>query len=193
MPVAAELNIWTFYETIDTDLTDYHASVDDRVSFQAPITSIKSAILELHHEVDRPLQANHGDCAAFGVEDEYTKWKFIWKLRDAAIQAQKISAKSHKNYGLDQKVEVEVHGFYETKDRMVAGKQEKRHIRLWSTSDRLKVFLDDGPAQCLNNRLREKTVPPTRAQIINLASSRRNSFQQITMWLANRLENKPII
>jgi hypothetical protein len=53
MPVAAELKIWTFYETIDTDLTDSKVHESDRISFQAPITSIKSAILDLYHEVDR--------------------------------------------------------------------------------------------------------------------------------------------
>ena len=178
MPVAAELKIWTFYETIDTDLTDGKVDESDRVSFQAPITSIKSAILELHHEVDRPLQANHADCAAFGLEDEYTKWKFIWKLRDAANRAQKIALKAHVTIGLDKKVEVEVHGFYETRDKGLAGKQEEKHIRLWSTSNPLVTFLKDGPSKCLHNRLQEKTVPPTRTQMINPASSRRTSFRQ---------------
>ena len=178
MPVAADLKIWTFYETIDTDLTDGKVDESDRVSFQAPITSIKSAILDLHHEVDRPLQANHADCAAFGLKDEYTKWKFIWKLRDAAVHAQNISLKSHVTIGLDKKVEVEVHGFYETRDKGAAGKRDERHIRLWSTSSPLVTFLKDGPAKCLHNRLQEKTVPPTRTQMINAASSRRTSFRQ---------------
>jgi hypothetical protein len=174
MPVAAELKIWTFYETIDTDLTDGKVNESDRVSFQAPITSIKSAILELHHEIDRPLQANHADCAAFGYEDEYTKWKFIRKLRDAATLAVPISRKKHTTIGLDRKVEVEVHGFYETRDQA----QEKRSIRLWSTSNPLVDFLKDGPAKCLQNRLQEKTVPPNRTQMINATSSRRGSFLQ---------------
>jgi hypothetical protein len=176
MPVAAELKLWTFYETIDTDLTDGNVRERDRVSFEAPITSIKSAILELHHEVDRPVLANHADCAAFGPDNEYTKRSFIWKLRSAADQAQKLSMEPHKNIVLNKKIDVEVHGFYESTDQKV-DKNHKKPMRLWSTINSFDTFMRIGPAKCLQDRLQEKTVPPTRTQMINAASSRRTSFR----------------
>ena len=178
MPVAAELKLWTFYETIDTDLTDGNVRETDRVSFQAPITSIKSAILELHHEVDRPVVANHADCAAFGPDNEYTKRSFIRMLCAATNQAQKLSLLPHKNNileNLDKKIDVEVHGFYESTDQK-ADKNHKKTMRLWSTINSFDIFMKDGPSKCLQDRLQEKTVPPTRTQMI-AASSRRTSFR----------------
>jgi hypothetical protein len=181
MPVAAELKLWTFYETIDTDLTDGNAGEHDRVSFQAPITSIKSAILDLHHEVDRPVLTNHADCAAFGPDNEYTKRSFIRKLRSAADQAQKLSLLPHKNNildNLDKKIDVEVHGFYESTNQKVSDKHLKKPMRLWSTINPFDTFMRDGPAKSLQDRLQEKTVPPTRSEMINAASSRRTSFRK---------------
>ena len=180
MPVAAELKLWTFYETIDTDLTDGNAHDNERVSFQAPITSIKSAILDLHHEIDRPVLADHANCAAFGPENEYTKRSFIRKLHSAADQAQKLSLLPHKNNvldNLDNKIDVEVHGFYENTDQKVSDKHLKKPIRLWSTSNSFDKFMRDGPAKSLQDRLQEKNIPPTRTQMMAV-SSRRTSFRQ---------------
>ena len=178
MAVAAELKLWTFYETVDTDLTDAEVPKDQRVSFKAPITSIKSAILELHHEIDRPIQACHADCAAFGPEDKYTKTKFIEKLREATIQAQNLSKEQHITICLERKVDVEVHGFYEDSHQVADGKERKREIRLWSTINPLEDFLKEGSAKCLNMRLQENYVPPARDKMIGSVSSRRQSFMQ---------------
>jgi hypothetical protein len=177
LPVAAELKIWTFYETIDTNLTDGNVRENDRVSFQAPITSIKSAILDLHHEVDRPVLANHADCAAFGPDNEYTKRSFIRKLRSAVTQAKTLSLEEHKNIVVEKKIDVEVHGFYESTDQKADDKHQKKPMRLWSTINSFDDFMRMGPAKCLQNRLQEKTVPPTRTEMLNAASSRRTSFR----------------
>jgi hypothetical protein len=177
MPVAAELNIWTFYETFDTDLTNRKARDEEVISFLAPITSIKSAILELHHEIDRPLQANHGDCAAFGPGNEYPKKSFLNKLNEATTKAEELSKKEHASFNLDNLIEVEVHGFYESTEQALSGAHHKRPIRLWSTRNPLDTFMRVGPTECLRSRLQEKTIPPPPTQMINPASSRRTSFR----------------
>ena len=177
MPVAAELKIWTFYETIDTNLTDGRAGENDRVSFQAPITSIKSAILELHHEVDRPVLATHADCAAFGPDNEYTKRSFLRKLSSAATQAKALSLVEHKNIVIEKKIDVEVHGFFESIEQNATDTLHKKPMRLWSTINSIDAFMRIGPAKCLQNRLQENTIPPTRTEMLNAASSRRTSFR----------------
>ena len=57
--IATDLHIWTFFETIDSDLTNPDLVESERFPFHAPITSIKFALLHLRHEVVYSLLSNH--------------------------------------------------------------------------------------------------------------------------------------
>jgi hypothetical protein len=57
--IATDLHIWTFFETIDSDLTNPDLVESERFPFHAPITSVKSALLNLRHEVVYPLLSDH--------------------------------------------------------------------------------------------------------------------------------------
>jgi hypothetical protein len=157
--VAAELKLFSFYETIDTNLAP-KANGTEVVIFTAPIVSIKSAVLELHHEVERPLDGNHADCAAFGKVNNYAQWSYLEKLQKAVQKSLELCTKDHIELNLKALVEVEVHGFYEAGDKPSL---EKAPIRLWTTKDRLKQFLIKGPAKCLNDFLHENTQAPETA------------------------------
>lgn len=157
--VAAELKLFSFYETIDTNLAP-KANGTEVVIFTAPIVSIKSAVLELHHEVERPLDGNHADCAAFGKVNNYAQWSYLEKLEKAVKKSLELCTKDHIELDLKGLVEVEVHGFYEAGDKPSL---DKAPIRLWTTKDRLKQFLVKGPAKCLNDFLQENTQAPKTA------------------------------
>jgi len=157
--VAAELKLFSFYETIDSNLAP-KANGTEVVIFTAPIVSIKSAVLELHHEVERPLDGNHADCAAFGKANNYAQWSYLEKLDKAIQKSLELCTKDHIELDLKGLVEVEVHGFYEAGDKPSL---EKAPIRLWTTKDRLKQFLIKGPAKCLDDFLQENTHVPETA------------------------------
>ncbi len=92
--VAAELRLFSFYETIDTTLAPA-AHGTEVVIFTAPIVSIKSAVLELHHEVERPLDENHANCAAFGKVNNYAQWSYLEKLDKAAENSLELCTRDH--------------------------------------------------------------------------------------------------
>lgn len=158
--VAAELKLFSFYETIDTNLAPT-AHGTEVVIFTAPIVSIKSAVLELHHEVERPLDENHANCAAFGEANNYAQWSFLEKLDKAAKKSLELCNKDHIELNLKEEVEVEVHGFYEAGDNPST---DKVPIRLWTTKIPLKSYLTKGPAECLLDFLEDNTQGPETRQ-----------------------------
>src|SRR5208282_4829739 len=112
---------------------------------------IKSALLELHHEVERPLDRNHAECAAFGRSDnDYARWSYIEKLKRAVQKSielwERFCNEGHIELNLKEAVEVEVHGFYELEYKGIATSIDKMPaIRLWSTKSPLKRFIVKGP------------------------------------------------
>jgi len=164
--VAAELKLFSFYETIDTNLAP-SANGTEVIIFTAPIVSIKSAVLELHHEVERPLDSNHANCAAFGnVKNaqwsyNYALWSYLEKLEKAVKKSLDLCRKDHIELNLKDVVDVEVHGFYEAGDNRTI---EKAPIRLWTTKIPLKSFIIKGPAKCLEDFLDDNTQAPEPIQ-----------------------------
>ncbi|KAI9774094.1 MAG: hypothetical protein M1840_005187 [Geoglossum simile] len=146
--LAGDMKVWTFYETQDTDLT--RGTKDIR--FLAPITSIKSAILDMYHEMDYPLLTDHVGCASFSGRDTQTKLDYLTGLKDAVEKAHALSGIKHNELRLREKVKVEIHGFYEGTPQPPDAKPP---IRLCSTRRTLQDFMDHGPSKCLADRLRE--------------------------------------
>jgi hypothetical protein len=160
--VAAELSLFSFYETTDTKL-EPDGNGKDVVISTAPIVSIKSAVLELHHEVERPLDGTHADCAAFGRKNNYAQWSYLEKLERAVKKSLKLSKKfskdDHTELGPKGEAKVEVHGFYETEDKATPSSGDKMpSIRLWTKKTPLKTFIGKGPAQTLNEFIQANTI-----------------------------------
>jgi hypothetical protein len=161
--VAAELKLFSFYETFDTTLTP-KANDTDVVIFTAPIVSIKSAVLEFHHEVERPLLGNHADCAAFGGANDYARWSYLEKLEKAIKKSLELCPKfdeDHIELRLKEEVEVEIHGFYEAGHKTASDR-----LGLWSTKHPLQGFVKKGPADCLNEFLEENTHSPKAGRLV---------------------------
>jgi hypothetical protein len=160
--IATDLHIWTFFETIDSDLTNPDLVESERFPFHAPITSIKSALLNLRHEVVYPLLSDHQECASFGNDNSETKASYLDELADAVKMACDLSRTIHYDLLLDEKVMVEINGFYE--GTVLTPNNEAPVIRVWSTSRSLSDFMRHGPTKLLKDRLAEVTTQPRQRQ-----------------------------
>ena len=162
--LAADLKVWTFYETRDSDLTIPSSTPEDEeIPFFAPITSIRSAILDLHHEVDYPMLTNHIGCASFSGPNTQTMQDYLHELMVAVEQAHKLSNIKHYALNLEEKVKVEIVGFYKGTCRPPF---TEAPITLWSTRKSLQEFKALGPSKCLEERLQEVSVPPQPHQFL---------------------------
>lgn len=148
--IATDLRVWTLYETIDSRLSG--AGSGD-VYFTAPLTSIKSAILGMRQETILPLQSDHANVASFGRNNVHTMRLFLRQLKALIQRADEYSREDgHWSLNLEQRVSIEVHGFFEDP---VGPQSVDGTIRAWSTRLPLKEFLRKGPVECLADRLNE--------------------------------------
>ncbi|OAA41791.1 ankyrin repeat protein [Metarhizium rileyi] len=173
--VSNDQQVWTFYETIDSRLPGGNgtAGTDSRdVYFTAPLTSIKSAILGMRQERIFPLQSDHANIASFGRHNIHTLQMFLKQLSRQVCHADaNASAKQRSGQwtlGLEQKVTVEVHGFFDDPPPS-QGQQEGDDcptVRAWSTKVPLREFLNKGPDVCLGERLTEVQGSPEEGRFL---------------------------
>lgn len=174
--LASDLQVWTFYETIESRISGQAESRPGEVYFTTSITSVKSAILGIRQETIYPLQSDHANCASFGKNNAQTMKLFLKALAKCVTSADENSGgKSHTPMNLEQKVPIEVHGFYED-PVAVTNIETLTTIRAWSTRVALKDFLDKGPVECINDRLNEVNDGPTDEQY--MAARRRTTRLQ---------------
>ncbi|KAF4446222.1 Protein SERAC1 [Fusarium austroafricanum] len=146
--ISHEFRIWTLYETIDSRLSGNSGDV----YFTAPLTSIKSAILGMRQETILPLQSDHANIASFGRHNVHTMRLFLKQLSALIGRADEYSREDGNwHLNLEQKVNVEVHGFFEDPPSSL----DAGTIRAWSTRLALRDFLRKGPEECLAERLNE--------------------------------------
>ncbi|EWG46058.1 hypothetical protein FVEG_06654 [Fusarium verticillioides 7600] len=146
--ISHDFRIWTLYETIDSRLSGSSGDV----YFTAPLTSIKSAILGMRQETILPLQSDHANIASFGRHNVHTMRLFLKQLSSLIGRADEYSREDGNwSLNLEQKVNVEVHGFFEDPP----GPLDVATIRAWSTRLPLRDFLRKGPEECLAERLNE--------------------------------------
>ncbi|KAL9565774.1 hypothetical protein ACKAV7_009956 [Fusarium commune] len=146
--IAHDFRIWTLYETIDSRLSGSSGDV----YFTAPLTSTKSAILGMRQETILPLQGDHANIASFGRHNVHTMRLFLKQLSALIGRADEYSREDGNwSLNLEQKVNVEVHGFFEDPP----GPLDVAMIRAWSTRLPLRDFLRKGPEECLAERLNE--------------------------------------
>ncbi|KAI1078676.1 hypothetical protein F5B20DRAFT_200228 [Whalleya microplaca] len=152
--IASELRIWTFYETMDSQLSGLGGSDFDEVHFSAPLTSIKSGLLRSRGEQALSLESDHAHCASFGPNNIRTMHSFLADLGRAVRKAEELSANfKHTPLKLASKVKVELIGFYQDPDSVT-----DRDVRLYVSKPQLDEFLDKGLETCLQERMH--TVAP---------------------------------
>ena len=174
--LASDLQVWTFYETIESRISSQAESRPGEVYFTASITPVKSAILGIRQETIYPLQSDHANCASFGKNNAQTMKLFLKNIARCIARADENNGgKNHTPLNLEQKVPIEVHGFFED-PVAVTDMETLTTIRAWSTRIALKDFLDKGPVECLNDRLNEVNEGPTDAQF--MAARRRTTRLQ---------------
>ncbi|KAL7625819.1 hypothetical protein AAE478_005042 [Parahypoxylon ruwenzoriense] len=149
MEISSEFCIWTFYETVDSQLSGFGGSDFDEVHFSAPLTSIKSGLLGSRGEQALSLDSDHAHCASFGPNNIRTMHSFLADLGEAVRKAEELSANfTHTPLKLNTQVRLELIGFYEDPDS-----EEGREIRLYISKHSLKEFFEKGPEKCLQERL----------------------------------------
>ncbi|KAI8947890.1 hypothetical protein F4801DRAFT_488395 [Xylaria longipes] len=163
--IASELRLWTFYETVDSQLSGLGRNDIDEVHFSAPITSIKSGLIGSRAEQALSLESDHAHCASFGPQNLQIMHSYLYDLGEAVRKAEFLSANFvHTSMRLSSKVKVETIGFYDDPD------SEMDHsIRLYVSKHYLDEFLEKGPEYCLEERLntiapraRKAMRPPSR-------------------------------
>lgn len=166
--IAHDMQVWTMYETIESRLSGGEGD-SSTVYFTAPLASIKSAILGIRQERIFPLQSDHANVASFGRHNTHTLRLFLHQLAMLIDQADESVREdgegSRWTLNLEQRVNVEVHGFYE--DSVVTKEGDSEAIvRAWSTRLPLKEFLRKGPEECLTERLHEVEGVPEEGRFL---------------------------
>ena len=185
--IAHDLRVWTLYETIDSRLSGGDTAAAERptdkkdsssVYFTAPLASIKSAILGMRQERIFPLQSDHANVASFGRHNSHTLRLFLRQLgglisrADASVRATEEDGEDGGGAGvrwtlnLEQRVSIEVHGFFEDSTGTGEAGLEEHTTRAWSTRLPLREFLRKGPDECLNERLNEVHGVPDENQFL---------------------------
>lgn len=148
--VVSEMRVWSFYETIDSQLSGCGLDYADEVQFSAPLVSIKSAIVDVRQEtIYSALESDHAHCASFGVTNPRTLVTYLQDLAAAVAKAEALSQTIHTPLKLKEHVKVELIGFYEDPDASL-----ESDIRLYIAKYHLAEFLQKGPESCLEERLR---------------------------------------
>lgn len=148
--IVSEMRVWSFYETIDSQLSGSRLDYADEVQFSAPLVSIKSAIVDVRQEtIYSALESDHAHCASFGVTNPRTLATYLQDLAAAVAKAEGLSQTIHTPLKLKEHVKVELIGFYEDPDASL-----ESDIRLYFAKYHLADFLQKGPEMCLEERLR---------------------------------------
>ncbi|CAI7623315.1 unnamed protein product [Penicillium glandicola] len=147
--LSADMRVWSFLETVDSTMHVIDAETDKMLEFNVPITSIRSGLLDIENEKELPIATDHAGTATF-YGQESTRDQFLYELRDAVDTAVEISTHEDTPLGVEQKVMVQINGFFED---TALGVSDESPLKLWSTKVSLEDFLSRGPSACLRERL----------------------------------------
>jgi len=170
--LASELRIWSFCETIDSELSGSGVGHTSEVKYTAPLVSIKSALLEVREEDVYSLESDHAHLASFGP-DNNTMNAFLEDLEIRVAKARRLSRHVHTPLRLKEKVKVEIVGFYEDPDTEADSlNRGVSTVRLYGTKTTLGGFLEDGPEPFLTQRLSKVSKVQKRRKNRRSSSSR---------------------
>jgi hypothetical protein len=167
--LSSEFQVWSFHETEDSSLSRLGRVGPTDIPFKAPITSMRSAILGVRHEKVYAVQSTHANCASFGVKNAQTLRLYLSDLGTAIQKAEQLNkSTAHVPLRLEQRVMIEVHGFYES--GLINEYPSDTSIQLFSTKDHsLEAFWEEGPDGLLEKRLnniRSESQDPPDAQFV---------------------------
>lgn len=148
--ISADMKVWSFLETIDSTLHVVDVETQNTVEFHAPITSIRSGLLGIEHEVELPMATDHAGIACF-QDQEMMRNDFLAKLKEAVRVAVDLSTQIDTPIDVERQVIVQVNGFFED---TALGVSDESPLKLWSTNISLEEYLARGPSACLQERLR---------------------------------------
>jgi hypothetical protein len=147
--ISSELRIWTFYETIDSQLSGLGYGFIGEVQFGAPLVSIKSSLLGVKQEAVFAVESDHANCASFGMKNPRTLTVFLSELSEAVAKAEELSdLYTHHPLKLKEHVKIELVGFYDDFNSELEARN-----RLYSTKYHFQEFMIKGPERCLEERL----------------------------------------
>lgn len=153
--LSSEFQVWSFHETEDSGLSRTGFAGPTDIPFKAPVISMRSAILGVRHEKVYALQSTHANCASFGMRNAQTLRLYLSDIGTAIQKAEELHhSTSHVPLRLEQRVMIEIHGFYES--GLVHESPSDTSIRLFSTKDHsLEAFWEEGPDGLLEKRLND--------------------------------------
>lgn len=125
------------------------AQTKNVMEFHAPITSIRSGLLDIEHEKEIPVATDHVGTATFHGQQS-TRDEFLTELGAAVKIAVEISGREDTPLGVEEKVMVQINAFFED---TALGVSDESPLKLWSTRVSLKEYLSRGPSACLRERL----------------------------------------
>ena len=149
--VSADMKVWTFLETADSSITVTDVESGNMVEIHAPITSIRSGLLDLEHEKEIPLVADHRGAAYFKGQASTTRASFLRELHSTVTTAVRLSADPEIPLNVEEEVPVQINGFFED---TALGLSSDTPLKLWSTTVSLQEYIQKGPAACLRERIR---------------------------------------
>lgn len=163
--LSADMKVWSFLETIDSTLTISDAELGNTMEFHAPITSIRSGLLDIEHEKETPMATDHAGTATFEGQEAFRD-AFLIELAGAVNLAVELSGHEDTPLNVEQAVMVQINGFFED---AALGVSDDTPLKMWSTHVSLEEYLAKGPGACLRGRLK-------RIQPLGLDDSSLSSF-----------------
>lgn len=148
--ISADMKVWSFLETIDSTLHVLDAETQNTVEFHAPITSIRSGLLGIEHEVELPMATDHAGTASFQGQ-ELMRDDFLAELKENVEVAVELSTQADTPMNVEKEVIVQINGFFED---TALGVSDESPLKLWSTRVSLEDYLARGPTACLRERLK---------------------------------------
>lgn len=148
--ICSDMQIWTFYETVNSQIAGGISGTPNEIQLSAPIVSAKSAVLGIRHEIVHAIANHHACCASFDLPDDHTMELYLSQLSKAIIKANRLSTMVwHTPLRLEMSVQVDVTGFYRSSE-------EQRDVMIYSAKFGLAEFLRKGPEECLKKQLSKR-------------------------------------
>lgn len=163
--ISSDIRVWSFLETIDSTINVIDPELGSMIEFHAPITSIKSGLLDIEHENEVPMATDHVGTASFQGQESFRD-DFLRDLTDVVNKAVDLSRQTDTPLNVEQEVIIQINGFFED---TALGVSDESPLKLWSTRVTLEDYLGRGPGACLRERLK-------RAQPGGLDDSSLSSF-----------------